>query len=81
MCHVPNGWGKHQPDLMKTVAYAGIKLDSRGMPIHGETYTVRGFDYSCDSPAIYLKEVVGGIRADKTEMSFSAKGFVSRRNK
>ncbi len=76
-CYAPDGWGGHQGDLMDQVSYSGEGLGQDGMPKHGMLYCVRGIDRTCDGPAIYLTGIRGARRADGTEMSFSAKGFMS----
>lgn len=74
ICHVPNGWGGHQGNMLDQLAYSGAGL-THGMPTHGMLYCVRGFDRTCDEPAIYLVGITGTLRHDGSEWSFSARGF------
>lgn len=76
-CFAPEGWGGHQGNLLDQVAYFGEGLDEYGMPKHGTLYCVRGFDHTCDKPAVYLAGIIGAKRPDGSEMSFSAKGFLT----
>lgn len=76
VCFAPDGWGGHQDDLMDRVSYSGLCLDEFGLPKHGALYCVRGFDHTCNKPAVYLTGVIGAERPDGSEMSFSTEGFM-----